>query len=248
MYDYESEYNRRFNGVTKVINNNIYLLSNLKMMLKDEMERNHPQKEMKLKVLNNRIKKAELTLSKYQNVKKFLRKGNKYDMDKRIEYMHFFPSKLREVMPNSNLCFHGTTIYGAEGIINSGEISSSVDRNGVASSYDTDNQVSVTVLKTLETTIGGYAGLEDAELPAGCVFVVTPKDEEDIKSAKNSMMIKNVNFKEDPSRLVAILTTEESAFLVRSWCRNNGIDEKVVLTYEQFLDKQKKLNEMKDRG
>ena len=151
-------------------------------------------------------------------------------------------------MPNSNLCFHGTTIYGAEGIINSGEISSSVDRNGVASSYDTDNQVSVTVLKTLETTIDGYAGLEDAELPAGCVFVVTPKDEEDIKSAKNSMMIKNVNFKEDPSRLVAILTTEESAFLVRSWCRNNGIDEKVVLTYEQFLDKQKELNEMKDRG
>ena len=74
----------------------------------------------------------------------------------------------------SNLC---SKAYNRE----DGEISSSVDRVGSSTSYDVSDQVSVTTKNTIETTVQGYAGLTgNYNLPAGCIFVILPQDENEI--------------------------------------------------------------------
>ena len=58
----------------------------------------------------------------------------------------------------SPVCFHGTKYGNIENILKSGGLSSSVDRVGYSTSYDIEDQVSVTVVNTLATTINGYTG------------------------------------------------------------------------------------------
>ena len=104
-------------------------------------------------------------------------------------------------------------------------------------SYDSSGQISVTTSDTISTTINGYSGLLDNEyfLPAGCIFVVLPKDEEDAK-AGNSMLMGNVNFKESPDRLVAIISTPENMNRIIYWTTENNIDSDKVFTYDGFVE------------
>lgn len=183
------------------------------------------RKEARLRIAQNTITSRRYALSQVEDQIEFLRPANDKDMEYRLRQYNEFAKKMKDLVPDDlPLRFHGCPIYTAKHIIESGELSSSVDRLGVETSYDTEGQVSVTTKDTLDTTIHGYTHLSDnSYLPAGCVFVVLPKDEMDAK-AGDSMLMGNVDFKSEPDRLYGIITTPENIERVSQWAKANGID------------------------
>ena len=195
------------------------------------------KKELRLEIALNFIRKKENQIKIASEKLELLRPRFEEDMAYRRRQYYQFSNMVKEVMPDDlDLCFHGCPIFAAKSIIEEGCISSSVDRLGVATSYDVEDQVSVTTKETLSTTIQGYAKLHDnMELPAGCIFVIIPKDEVEIKSSKTSMIIGNVNFKENPERLYAIITTPENLERVTSWAKESEIDISKIHDYDGFI-------------
>ena len=166
----------------------------------------------------------------------FLRPSNIEDMKYRDRQYKDFPNQIKENLPDDlHLCFHGCPINTAKHIIEDGEISSSVDRLGTETSYDESDQISVTTKNTIETTVQGYSGLTGGEYPAGCIFVITPKDESEIASSESSMIIENVDFKKEPDRLYSIITTPENIERVSEWAKQAGIDISKIHDYDDFI-------------
>ena len=178
----------------------------------------------------------------HQNKLQFIRPANIEDIEYRTRQYKEFSEIIEEFLPDDlPLRFHGCPIYNAKKIIESGEISASSDRVGFNTSYDVTGQISVTTKYSLPITVQSYAGLMgNYNMPAGCIFVVLPKDDNDRESGE-SLLMGNVNFKEEPSRLYAIITTPENINMVSKWCKENNVDSGKVYDYDSFalLFKQK---------
>ena len=167
-----------------------------------------------------------------------LRPSSEADVAYRKKVLNELPRSIREkIPPNLPLKFHGTSIYTAQEIIASGEISSSVDRLGIATSYDTSDQVSVTAPESIEVTLESYSGLmeENCAMPAGCVFVLLPATKEDAHTG-SSLLMSNVIFKEHPDQLFAIMTSSENVDRVKQWAEEAGVDPSKVAEFFGFAD------------
>lgn len=186
---------------------------------------NVDQKEKRLKIAKNAISSRRYALSKVEEQLEFLRPANDKDMEYRLRQYNEFARQMKDLVPDDfPLRFHGCPIYTAKHILESGELSSSVDRLGVETSYDTAGQVSVTTKDSLDITIQGYTHLLDnSNLPAGCVFVLLPKDEIDAE-AGDSLLMGNVDFKSEPDRLYGVITTPENVERISQWGKMYGID------------------------
>lgn len=192
------------------------------------------KKEARLKIAQKTISSRKNALVQIEDQLEFLRPSDEKDMEYRLRQYDEFSKKMKDLIPeNLPLRFHGCPIYTAKHIIESGEISSSVDRLGVETSYDTEGQISVTTKDTLDTTIQGYTHLSENFLPAGCVFVLLPKDEQDAK-AGDSMLMGNVNFQQEPNRLYGIITTPENIERVSQWAKLSGIDLSKIHDFDEF--------------
>lgn len=200
------------------------------------------KKETRLKVAKKIISNRKNALEQVEGQLEFLRPSSEKDMEYRLRQYDEFSKKMKDLLPEDLLLrFHGCPIYTARNIIASGEISSSVDRLGVETSYDTEGQISVTTKDTLDTTIQGYTDLSEKFLPAGCVFVLLPKDEKDAKLGA-SMLMENINFKKEPNRLYGIITTPENIEKVSQWAKVSGIDLNKIHDFDEFaksFEKQK---------
>ena len=225
MSTYLEEYQRRKEILLK---NKARLQENLQKAIdkyKIIEESDVDRKDARLRIAQNTIASRKYALSQVEDQIEFLRPANDKDMEYRLRQYNEFARRMKDIVPDDlQLRFHGCPIYTAKHILESGELSSSVDRLGVETSYDTEGQVSVTTKQTLDTTIQGYTHLSDNPyLPAGCVFVLLPKDEIDAR-AGDSMLMGNVNFNEEPDRLYGIITTPENLERVAQWAKMNGID------------------------
>lgn len=183
------------------------------------------QKEKRLEIERKSIARKRNALIQIEEQLELLRPANQQDKEYRSRQYYEFPSKIEKVVPdNLPLRFHGCPITAAKHILESGELSSSVDRLGYETSYDVEDQVSVTTKNTIDTTVRGYTHLNGSQcLPAGCIFVLLPKDEEDAKAGE-SMLMGNVNFKSEPDRLYGIITTPENLERINTWAQEYGID------------------------
>ena len=121
------------------------------------------------------LKEDEYDLKTYEEKSSFLREPTREDFLYRWQQRNEFPQKVAScVDEHKMLCFHGTDIFGAKRILESGQISSGADRMGHATSFDPPGRISVTNKDTLDTSVGQYMNLIDNFLyPAGCLFVVT---------------------------------------------------------------------------
>ena len=157
-------------------------IANYEKIMASEM----PRKERSLTVAKNIIAIKKRAVDQIEDQLEFLRPCDDKDMEYRKRQYNEFPKIMKSLIPKNSLFrFHGCPIYAAKRIIESGEISSSVNRIGIETSYDAENQISVTTIDTIETTIQGYTNLlDDLMLPAGCVFVVLPKDEAEAQIRK----------------------------------------------------------------
>lgn len=193
------------------------------------------RKEDRLRIAKSTIITKKYVLQQINEQIEFSRPENYEDIAYRQRQYYEFPNLIKRIVPDDiPLRFHGCPINVAQHILEDGEISSSMDRLGIATSYDVEDQVSVTTKNTIETTVSGYAGLSgDYNMPAGCIFVVLPKDEIDAK-AGDSMLMSNVSFKQCPERLVSIITSPENLQRLSQWAQESGIDISKICDYDGF--------------
>lgn len=171
---------------------------------------------------------------------RFLRPSSEADIAYQRHISADLPSAIRSSTPDGlPLRFHAAPIYTSHEIIKNGHgLSSSEDRLGIETSYDVAGQVSVTTPQTLETSVESYLGLfeEQGCVPPGCIFVLLPDSPEDAAAGDASMLMGNVDFVEDPTRLVAILATPETTPQVKEWAREGKIDEGRVQEFFEFAE------------
>lgn len=172
-----------------------------------------------------------------KNTEEFLRKPEQSDITYRLDVMDNWPKKVAEVVPKDlPLRFHGCPIYTARAILSSGELSSSVDRLGWSTSYDASEQISVSTAENVQISTDSYTDLtaEGCCLPAGCVFVLLPKDEAEAKSG-DVLLMDNVSFTQEPDRLFSIITTPENIDRVNEWVNAAGLPTDKVFDFSSFL-------------
>lgn len=193
------------------------------------------KKEQRLEIAAKKVATRMYALEQIKDQISFLRPSSKEDIEYRLRQYDEFSRKMRTCIPDDlPLRFHGCPIYTAKHIIESGELSSSVDRLGIETSYDVAGQISVTTKNSLETTVQNYAGLNgNYELPAGCIFVLLPQNDLDAESGK-SMLMNNVSIRKEPERLFAIITTPENYERLSEWCKNYNIEEEKIYAYDGF--------------
>lgn len=187
------------------------------------------------------------TLQQYEELNTLLRKPNEDDIAYRVHHSQQFPQKIIDNLSHDDmLCFHGTTILGAKNILLSSSISSGADRFGRATSFDPPGKISVTNKDTAETSIRQYMRLTDNFCyPAGCLFVVTAKNKEEYDNLPSGWMIDNVDFKENPDRLVAVITTPENIARVRNWAKEGGIKTSKIMDFDDFINQYQQQNKQK---
>ena len=157
-----------------------------------------------------------------------------------------YENKLKQLLQDDCcLCFHGTTIWNAKSILESGEITARIDREGEGEGVlNTPGKIYVSTINNLWFTVNHHADLGNYKYPAGCVFVIKPTSEEEYNSAKESNLISNVDFKKFPNILKAIITTPENIDKVKSWLQSSGIDVNpdIVKDYNDSIDYLSKIN------
>lgn len=176
-------------------------------------------------------------LKNYKEESLLLRAPSKEDIAYRTRQLEEFPNKIADSIPEEKkLCFHGTSIMGAKNIILTGGISSGADRFGHSTSYDPPGKISVTNKDTIHTSVKDYMRLvDDFCYPAGCIFVVTAKDQEEYNNLPSGWMIRNVDFRKNPERLVAIISTPENIERLTQWANEGGIDSSKVMDFDKFI-------------
>jgi hypothetical protein len=191
----------------------------------------------KLKILQTTLNMKEYALSNYQNKMEFLREPTNEDREYRFDILDNWPRKVSKTVPsNLPLRFHGCPIYTAKKILYVGGLSASSDRLGFDTSYDASGQVSVSTAENIEITTRSYTDLsaENFTLPAGVIFVLIPKNELDAQ-ASASLLMGNVNFKESPNRLFAIVSTPENTERLKEWAKWASVPESKINTFDSFL-------------
>lgn len=185
------------------------------------------------------LKQSKYDLISYRERSSFLREPTRDDIQYRNRQRSEFPEKIKNLDEGKMLCFHGTDINGAKHILLSGKISSGADRTGRSTSFDPPGKISVTNKDTVDTSVSTYMNI-DANYcyPAGCLFVVTPADRGEYEALSGiGWMIRNVDFKTQPDRLVSVVTTPENLDKVRDWARQGGIDTSKIMDFDAFVHK-----------
>ena len=179
-----------------------------------------------------------INLDGLQTEKDYIRQNTQEDIDYRERQYVEFPDKLKAVLPpDFDLRFHSTSIGFTKQILESKSISSTPFRfDGYIKNSDGIDNISASNREDISRTIHFYAGLGEYKrcLPAGCVFALLPKDQDDIKmSSRNEMG--RIDFSHNPQQLFGIFTTPENIKRVKEWMREAELDPELVYTYEEFL-------------
>ena len=176
--------------------------------------------------------------------KDYLRPNTNEDILERQGIFENFGEELKNILgEDSKIRFHGTPIYFAKSIIETGTISSTADRfEGYIRSTDLRGTFSASTINTLPTTIDYFMdiGSDRRSLPCGALFVLQEREYDEQLREQSCMY--NTNFKTDPDQLVAIVSTTENKSALIKWCNDYGLDSNKVYTFGEFLEYAKNNN------
>ena len=200
--------------------------------------------------IEEQIQRWKYEKEKCELEEQFIRPNRKEEIEDRERIADTFGNNLLEILGSeSNLRFHGTPIYYAKQIIESGGISSTADRyDGYIRSTDLPGTFSASTINTLSRSINFFTdfGSYIRCLPCGVLFVL--REQEGDYELRGESSMQNINFKEKPDNLVAIVCTDEVKNKVISWCNHNEIDSNKVFTYDGFIEYARNNNLEKGRS
>ena len=193
----------------------------------------HAMEESKQKAMHwdNSKKRTEQDL-------KHMRPNTKEDIAERQEMYANFAKEVARLDPKGilDLRVHATTLATTEEILKSGGLISSVDRaDGFIESTNLSNEISVGKISEIQYSVDFWmdSTAYTESKPCGCMFIVQPQTAEEAKMISGRQM-NNVYFDQHPEQLKAIVTTSENAEKVQQWCKENGVNEDVVITFDIF--------------
>ena len=163
------------------------------------------------------------------------------DVEYRLKVIKWFPKKVKENVPDDlPLVFHGVS--------NIGEIKQIIKTNGLLTPDQRGE--SMTSFAT-QIDVGAKTNVqvpcEFAEpnyywMPYGGIFAFLPKPEEVDKVNKTGDStevfggVDGVNFKQEPERLLGIITSPENIEKIKGWCKEYGLDSSKVMTHDSFIE------------
>ena len=170
------------------------------------------------------------------------------DIEERKEIANSFSIKVDEAIPdNDPIFFHGNGNIGiVEDIIREGALLTQKDRGYIISfsSY----MICVTPKNNIQESLRIAGSGTEYSKPYGALFVISPPEEEfkafesTIKSSSGLCCIQSTNFREDPDKLVAIITTNENIDRLKKVAKENGIDENKITDHDSFIEMYKQKN------
>ena len=189
-------------------------------------------------------------IKQFQTQLSLARPDTQADIEERKRIMNTYPDLLRKhVSENNPLFFHGMRdLASLEQVLSSGHLGYLLDET--THSFTNPGTVDVTTANSVETSIQGFTGLNysgyDKFLPAGCLFVILPKDDAEkeyaITRRGTEHNIETVDFKSDPNRIVAIVSTTENKERISELAQKYHIDPKKVYTFDGFIEHLSKQN------
>jgi hypothetical protein len=201
------------------------------------------------KSINLSLKKLNYSINDVLNEIIFCRIPTQEDVDYRINQITSkdFLREMYSAFPKDlPLRFHGSPIHRVKQIIESGVISSSVDRVGFETSTNNlSNQISSYDISLFSTSIINYINITDIYVPLGCLFVLIDADNSNI-SQNGLCTMSNINIKDNANLLFAIITSPESSIIVKDWCNRHEIDSNKVFDFYEFVEHMKQSKKYKN--
>lgn len=178
----------------------------------------------------------------------YMREDNEVDSEKRSSLFTNYSKIIDSIIPNDiPMVFHGNNNIGIiESILESGGLSTPEERNESYHSFAT--QVDVAAKKNIQVPLQFAEPGEKSYMPYGAIFAFMPKEEERENVLKTGMGtevfggVSGINFRNEPDRLIGIITTEENINRVREWCIKYGVSPDKVFTHESFVEAMKKFD------
>ena len=201
---------------------------------------------------SQQIRDNERNLMQIKSCIEFMRPAIKEDSESRMRIQEEFPKIVKELFPDGfPIVFHGTSNIGTvREILYSGGLLTPEQRGVSMTSFASAIDV------TYKDNIRVSCEFADAGtyMPYGAIFAFMPQEDEIenvVKTAGSSEVaggVNGVNFREEPERLLAIITTPENYQRVVEWCNKAGIDPEKVLTHKMFINKYKEFDFQQEKG
>ncbi len=170
------------------------------------------------------------------------------DVEYRMRMKKNFAGQVREAVPDDlHPVFHGSNNLGiVHQIIRTRGLKTPEQRGESMTSFA--NQVDVTTKANIRTSCD-FAESNSYWMPYGAIFAFLPKPEEEAAVRKDEISgssevfggVDGVDFKEQPERLLGIITTPENVSKIQEWCDEAGLDASKVLTHGDFIESMQKL-------
>ena len=201
-----------------------------------------PEDIDELEELQIKVNELLFNLTAHESLYNNMREVYSEDIDERLEILKEFTREVDETIPDEiPIVFHGNNNIGlVETIIKTGGLFTPEERGVGYRSLAT--QIDVTGKKNISTSTRFAEPGLDSYMPYGAIFAFMPREEEYEKVLKTGIGtevpqgVKSINFREEPDRLVAIITTKENLERLKDLAATNGIDSSKVVTREGFLD------------
>lgn len=196
------------------------------------------------------IRDRQRTLRVQEGWVEFARVPTVEDVEYRMRMRQDFAEQVREAVPDDlHPVFHGSNNLGiVHQIIQTRGLKTPDQRGESMTSFA--NQVDVTTKADIQTSCD-FAEFNSYWMPYGAIFAFLPKPEEEEAVREDEMAgssevfggVDGVDFKEQPERLLGIITTPENISKLQEWCDEAGLDASKVLTHGDFI---KSMQELKD--
>ena len=207
-------------------------------------------RESRIESFFNQEQNALRLVKQFQTQLGLARPDSQADIEERKRIMNTYPHLLRKhVSENNPLFFHGMRdLASLEQVLSSGHLGYLLGET--TRSFTSPGTVDVTTADSVETSIQGFTGLNyggyDRFLPAGCLVVISPKDDAEreyaITRKGSEHNIETVDFKSDPNRIVAIVSTTENKERISELAQRYHIDPEKVYTFDGFIEHLSKQN------
>lgn len=229
------------------------LIENLQTSIKERLHRKAQfeaqNDERKARGMDGTIKSLQSRVTRYQEEMSLSRPEKQEDIAERKRIQDTYAKEIASSIPEDKpVFFHGVkSLTSLEAILASGHLGYLEDET--TSSFTSPGSVDVTTRNNIETSLN-FMGLEtyasNAFIPAGCMFVIAPKDEDEkayaMECPGTEHHIETVYFAQNPERLVAIVSTTENQEYIKKMVEKYGISPDKVCTFDGFIERMQNEN------